>query len=70
MLTLLAGDAVQTPTTRLIDAHAIALARIAELEAAIREMHDAIPGGSVCDPQRVADDMRDIAKRVGVTFDD
>lgn len=30
------SGAVQTPTTALIDAHAVALARIAELEEALR----------------------------------
>jgi len=40
--------------------------RIAELEAALREAHAAVPGGSICDPQRVADDIRAIADRVGV----
>jgi len=41
-------------------------ARIAELEAALREAHAAVPGGSICDPQRVADDIRAIADSLGV----
>lgn len=44
-------------------------ARIADLEAAIARMHRAVPGGSICDPQRVADDMREIAVEVGVDVD-
>jgi hypothetical protein len=41
-------------------------ARIAELEAALREMVLSVPGGSICDPQEVADTLRTIAERVGV----
>lgn len=41
-------------------------ARIAELEAALRQMHAAVPGGGLADPQRIADDLREIAARVGV----
>lgn len=41
--------------------------RIAELEAAIREMILAIPGGQSCDPQRVADALRAIAQQNGIT---
>ena len=44
--------------------------RIAELEAAIREMHAAIPGGTHCDPQLIADAQRAIAERVGVSIPD
>lgn len=44
--------------------------RIAELEAAIREMHATIPGGTHCDPQDVADELREIATRVGVEIPD
>lgn len=54
---------------QLADAHrdlTAARMRIAELEAALREAHAAVPGGSICDPQRVADDIRAIADRVGV----
>lgn len=43
--------------------------RIAELEAAIREMILSIPGGQSCDPQRVADRLRVIAKQNGVTVE-
>ena len=41
-------------------------ARIDALEAAIREMHAIIPGGSTCDPQQIADALREIAQRVNV----
>lgn len=44
--------------------------RIAELEAALREMHASVPGGSICDPQAIADGLRAIADRVGVTIRD
>lgn len=44
--------------------------RIASLEACIRQMHRAVPGGAVCDPQRVADEMREIASRCGVEIAD
>jgi hypothetical protein len=42
MLTLLPSDAVQTPTTRLIDEHARQLVRIAELEAGMRTLADTV----------------------------
>lgn len=41
-------------------------ARIAELEAAIVAMHRSVPGGTVCDPQVIADELRAIAKLAGV----
>ena len=40
--------------------------RIAELEAAIVAMHRSVPGGTVCDPQVIADELRAIAKLAGV----
>jgi hypothetical protein len=40
--------------------------RIAALEAAIVRMHRAVPGGRMCDPQAVADRLREIAASVGV----
>jgi len=40
--------------------------RIAELEAALRRMHASVPGGSICDPQQIADELRHIAADVGV----
>jgi hypothetical protein len=43
--------------------------RIAELEAALREMVLSVPGGSICDPQEVADTLRAIAERVGVAVE-
>jgi hypothetical protein len=42
------------------------LNRVAELEEMAREMILAVPGGSVCDPQIVADTLRKIAGRHGV----
>lgn len=44
--------------------------RIAELEACVREMQRAVPGGSVVDPQVVADELRAIAERHGVKIND
>lgn len=44
--------------------------RIAELEATIRAMHAAIPAGSFCDPQHVADDLREIAQRASIDIPD
>lgn len=44
--------------------------RIAELEAAIRSMFGVIPGGSLVDPQVLADEMRAIAEGVGVKVSD
>ena len=44
--------------------------RIADLEQAIRVMHAVIPGGSSCDPQEIADDIRNIARQIGVTIPD
>lgn len=46
------------------------LDRIAELEAAVREMHKSVPGGTHCDPQEVADTLREIAEKVGVKIID
>ena len=43
--------------------------RIADLEEAIRLIHGVIPGGSICDPQSVADDIRAIPASVGVNFE-
>lgn len=40
--------------------------RIAALEAAMRQMIASVPGGSICDPQVIADDLREIASGVGV----
>lgn len=45
-------------------------ARIADLESALREMHRSIPGGTICDPQEIADVLRDIATRADVSIDD
>ncbi len=45
-------------------------ARIAELEAALREMQKSVPGGTNCDPQQVADTLREIAGKVGVKIID
>lgn len=50
--------------------YAEAETRIAELEAALREAHAIVPGGSCCDPQWVADEIRAIAARVGVQIED
>lgn len=47
MNTQCTGDGVQTPTTKLIDKHAVALARIAELEAALTEACDWIADGCI-----------------------
>ena len=43
-----------------------ALERVAALEAALRRMHASILGGSICDPQQIADELRQIAAEVGV----
>lgn len=48
------------------DHYDAALARVARLERAILACHAAVPGGSVVDPQKVADAIREIAIRVGV----
>ncbi len=40
--------------------------RIADLEDAIIRMQRSVPGGTVCDPQAVADALREIAASVGV----
>ncbi len=39
------------------------------LEGGVRRMHAAVPGGSICDPQSIADDLREIAKSVGVKIE-
>ena len=43
---------------------------VAKLENAIKEMHAAIPGGQICCPQQVADELREIASKVGVDIPD
>jgi hypothetical protein len=43
--------------------------RIEELKAMVREMILAVPSGSVCDPQNVADALRAIAERHGISVD-
>lgn len=40
--------------------------RVAALEATIVTMHLSVPGGTVCDPQAIADELREIAKLAGV----
>jgi len=40
--------------------------RIAEIESCIRDMQRSVPGGSIVDPQVVADTLREIAERHGV----
>lgn len=45
-------------------------ARIDELVAAIIRMHRAVPGGTTCDPQAVADELRQIAASVGVDVEE
>lgn len=45
-------------------------ARIADLEAAIRNMQRSVPGGTHCDPQEIADTLREIAENVGVKIND
>lgn len=45
-------------------------ARIAELETAIRVIHAVVPGGAACDPQEIADDIRNIARQAGVSIPD
>ena len=44
--------------------------RVRALEAAIREMHAAVPGGTHTDPQKIGDALREIACRVGVDIPD
>lgn len=39
------------------------------LKGGVRRMHAAVPGGSICDPQGIADDLREIAKSVGVQIE-
>lgn len=59
------GDGVRDPE----DAARI-LKVINGLATALRAAHAIIPGGSHCDPQRVADDVREIAARAGVIIQD
>jgi hypothetical protein len=63
----------------IMDAAAIAIGnrladakdkRIADLEAMASEMVKSIPGGQYCDPQEVADTLREIARRHGVEVKD
>ena len=44
--------------------------RVPRLEAALRAAHAAVPGGQICTPQEVADDIRKIAADVGVMIED
>lgn len=39
---------------------------IERLQTAIRDMIAAIPGGSICDPQVIADTQREIVRSAGV----
>lgn len=49
------------------DVHvACAEKRIADLEAMAVEMVASVPGGSICDPQQIADTLREIAAKHGV----
>jgi hypothetical protein len=48
------------------DAILARLKRADELEAMAMEMIRAVPGGQFCDPQEVADTLREIAERHGV----
>ncbi len=41
-----------------------------KLESCIREMQQSIPGGRTADPQEIADTLRAIALRYGVTMGD
>lgn len=49
------------------DAVLAGVQRIMSLEAAFSEMILSLPGGQSCDPQKVADTLREIAQRYGVT---
>ena len=55
---------------RSIDAVVCLQSRIADLEAALRKTHAAVPGGQICTPQEVADAIRAIAASVGVKIED
>ena len=48
MITSSTSDSYQTPITRLIDEHKRCLARIAELEAALREVEPVLTAFAMC----------------------
>lgn len=65
----LRDTATRTATTTDRENVWAAADRLEAMQAMAREMVMSVPGGQFCDPQEVADTLREIAKRHGVTVE-